>query len=339
MRATRVAVFAFVLVCAFAIGGFVDLACAATLKVIVTPSDPAVKLGGTQQFTAKVSGVKNASVTWSLDSTSVTNGIQISSGGKVTVPTSITITPDSFKPVVTATYTGVTPNVSGTATFTITDPSPPPGLFIVTLNCTGGACNSNDFDLALNVEKNGTIGGLVMQETELATFTGAIILKTNTFQATFKNSYGTFSLVGDVEYNGGTAETITGTLHAPHVVEPIGTWTVTPTTTGLAKVGTFTITDKSLFGVVINGTLGGMAIPPSTNAFFGVVEVPAHKVTAPINGTYNQTSATVAFNSSLEVHGNTFDISGSGTISANGDISGDMVYDGHKVGTWSLHNP
>jgi hypothetical protein len=333
MKSSNFAVLACILICVFLAGGFVDMASATAPKVTVTPSDPAVKLGGSQQFKATVTGIKGATVTWTLDSTSLANGCTISSTGKLSVPA--TITPDSFKPVVTATYTGP-PTVSGTATYTITDPIPAPGLFIGTFNCTGGSCNGEAFDLAMNVKKGGAIDVMVMNGTLTGyeTFPGAIILKTNTVHGTFKNSSGTFTALGEVEYSGGTAEVLTGSLYTTGMVDPIGAWTATLTSTGAAKVGTFTITDKSRFGVVINGTLAGMAIPPSTNAFFGIVEIPKYNVIAPVNGSYDQSSNNITFNSTIRDYA----VSGTGTMSANGDVSGDLVIEGKTVGTWELHN-
>jgi hypothetical protein len=291
-------------------------------------------LGGTQQFTAKVTVIKGAIFTWSLDAISLTNGCTISSTGKLTVPT--TITPDSFKPVVTATVTGSSPVVSGTATFTVTDPSPAPGLLIGTINCTAGSCNGEAFDLAMNVKKGGAIDAMVMNGTLTAyeTFPGAIVLNTNSVHGTYKNSSGTYSLVGQVEYSGGTAEVMTGSLHTAGVVNPTGDWTVTLTNTGAAKVGTFKITDRSLFGAVLTGTLAGMAIPPSTNTFFGIAEVSKYNVVAPVNGSYDQSSSNITFSSTIRG----ISMSGTGTMSANGDVSGDMVVNGKTVGTWSLHN-
>ncbi len=335
MKSSNFAVLACILVCAFLAGGFVDLASATTTpKVTVTPSKPAVKLGGTQQFTAKVTVIKGATFTWSLDNTSLTNGCTISSTGKLSVPG--TITPDSFMPVVTATVTGSSPPVSGTATFTVMDPIPAPGLFIGTVYCTGGSCNGEAFDLAMNVKKGGAIDVLVLNGTLTGyeTFPGAIILKTNTVHGTYKNSSGTFTALGQVEYNGGTAEVMTGSLHTAGEINPIGVWTATLTSTVAAKVGTFTISDKSLFGVVLNGTLAGMAIPPSTNAFFGIVEIPKYNVIAPVNGSYDQSSNNITFNSTIRDH----NVSGTGTMSANGDVSGNLVIEGKTVGTWELHN-
>jgi hypothetical protein len=188
----------------------------------------------------------------------------------------------------------------------------------------------------MNVKKGGAIDVLVLNGTLTGyeTFPGAIILKTNTVHGTYKNSSGTFTALGQVEYNGGTAEVMTGSLHTAGEINPIGVWTATLTSTVAAKVGTFTISDKSLFGVVLNGTLAGMAIPPSTNAFFGIVEIPKYNVIAPVNGSYDQSSNNITFNSTIRDH----NVSGTGTMSANGDVSGNLVIEGKTVGTWELHN-
>jgi len=336
MKSSKFAVLACILVCAF-LGGSVGLASAATPKVIVTPSKPAVILGKSQQFKANVTGVKNAHVTWLLDDTSVANGCTISASGLVTVSNTVTTDPDSWKPVVTAIYTGVTPNVSGTATFTVTDPAPAPGLFMGTLNCTGGSCNGEAFDLAMNVKKGGAIDVMVLAGTLTwyDTLHAAIILNKNIVHGTYKRTATeTFTLEGQVEFDNGTADIMSGSLYTSGVVDPIGTWTVTRTTTGLAKVGTFTITDTSLFGRVINGKLAGMAIPPSTTTFYGLLEVPHFNVFDPISGAYDQSSNTVNFSSTIK--GNT--VTGTGTISPNGNISGDTIYNGKKVGTWKLQD-
>lgn len=335
MKNSKFAVLACILVCAFLASGFVNFASAATPKVTVTPSDPAVKLGGTQQFQATVSGVKNPTVTWSLDSTSLANGCTISSSGKLTVPN--TITPDSFKPVVTATYTGTSSVVSGTATFTVTDPSPAPGLFMGSINYADG---TEALDLAMNVKKGGAIDALALNGTltGYATFPAMFILSKNTVHGTYKNSTGTFTLLGEVEYDGGTADVMTGSVYTAGQINPIGTWTATRTTTGLAKVGSFTITDKSLFGAVISGTMAGVVMPPSTSAFFGVGEVtsPAkYKRTDVVNGTFEQTSPGV-ITYSFTILG--YSVSGTAPISADGTISKNMVYNGVKVGTWTLHD-
>lgn len=335
MKISKFAVLVCILVCAFLAGGFVGLASAATPKVIVTPPKPVVKMGGTKQFKANVTGVKNALVTWSLDDTSVANGCSISAGGLVTVST--TATPDSWTPVVTATYTGVTPNVSGTATFTITDPAPAPGLFMGTLNCTGGSCNGEAFDLAMNVKKGGAIDVMVLAGTFTwyDTLHAAIILNKNIVHGTYKSSAAeTFTLEGQVEFDGGTADIISGSLYTTGVVDPVGTWSVTRTTTGLAKVGTFTITDKSLFGRVINGKLAGMVIPPDTSTVYGLLEVPQYNVVVPASGSYSQDSNTLSFSTTI----NGYLVTGTGTISSNGNISGVTIYNSEQVGTWKLQD-
>ena len=351
MRASRVAVFAFVLVCAFAIGGFVDLASAAApkVKVIVTPSDPAVILGGTQQFKAKVTGVKGAAVVWSLDSKSISNGCTIdSTTGLLTVPATITKADLFEEPVVTATYTGTTPSVSGTATFTITNPLS--ALFMGTLNCTKGSCNGEAYNLAMNVKNVGgptivTLDSLVLNgtltgyETFQEDYIRDTIPKPNDVQGKYTNSAGTFWLLGEIDYNGGTVDKITGNLYFDSdKTDSIGNWEVDLTSTGLAKTGSFTITDKSLFGVAVNGTLAGVALPADPGTFEGVLEVPQHRIVAPATGSYEESSGTISFHITITGRGTFY---GSGIMSSNGNASGDITLNsltGQKVGTWSLHD-
>jgi hypothetical protein len=341
MKTSKFAVLACIVVCAFLAGGLVDSASAAAAsKVTVSPAKAAILLGGSQQFTAKVSGVKNPAVNWSLDATSLANGIQISSSGKVTVPTGITITPDSFKPVVTATYTGVTPNVSGTATFTITDPAAVPGLFLGKITCTSSACNNEVFDLAMNVKKGGAIDGLAMISglTEYDKFTSAVVTKTNTVTAHFKDSFGTFTLNGQVEYVNGTAELISGDLLLTGQTNPVGTWSVSPAGSGLAKIGTWNI-DSSVFGAALKGTMAGMTDPSNSSDFSGVA-VTSYKGKTYIasgTGTYNSSSGAVTFTLTVNAgsHG-TATLDGSGTLSATGKGSGTLKHNGATVGAWSL---
>jgi hypothetical protein len=343
MKTSNFAVLACIVVCTFLAGGLVDSASAAAApKVTVSPAKAAILLGGSQQFTAKVSGVKNPTVTWSLDATSLANGIQISSSGKVTVPTSITITPDSFKPVVTATYAGVSPNVTGTATFTITDPAAVPGLFLGTINCTSAACNDEVFDLAMNVKTKGAIDGLAMTTglTEYERFTSAIVTKTNTVTAHFKDSFGTFTLDGQVEYVDGTVEHISGDLLLTGQKTPVGTWSVSPAGLGLAKAGTWNI-DSSVFGAALNGTMAGMTDPSNSSDFFGVA-VTSYKgktyTASTSDGTYTNSSGAVTFTLTINAgkHG-TKALDGSGTLSATtGKASGTLKLNGATVGAWSL---
>lgn len=338
MKGPRIALLACILVCAFLAGGFVNLASAATPKVTVTPSKPAVKLGVTQQFKATVTGVRAPPLTWSLDATSVTNGCSInSSTGLLSVPATVAA-PDSWNPVVTATYSGVLPAISGTATFTITDPSPPPGLFMGSATCTGGSCDGEGWHLAMNLKNGGAIDVLSINGNldGYETFSGAIILKTNEVHATYKSSSKTYTLLGQVGYSGGTAEVMAGSLYESGTVEPVGTWEVDLTSTGLAKVGTVHITDASLAGRAFSGTLAGMATPASPTDFFGVLEVPQYNRVASSTGSWEQTGNDVTFTSTI----NGYLVTGTGTISATGQISGDLDYPpGTKVGTYSLHNP
>ncbi len=340
MKTSKFAVLACIVVCAFLAGGLVDSASAAATKVTVSPAKAAILLGGSQQFSAKVSGVKNPTVTWSLDTTSGANGIQISSSGKVTVPTGITITPDLFKPVVTATYTGVTPNISGTATFTITDPAAVPGLFLGTINCTSTVCNNEVFDLAMNVKKGGAIDGLAMTIglSEYDKFASAIVTKTNTVTAHFKDSFGTFTLDGQVEYVDGTAELISGELLLAGQKQSVGTWSASPAGLGLAKIGTWNI-DSSVFGAALKGTMAGMTDPSNPTDFSGVALTSFRGKTyiASGTGTYNSSSGTVIFTLTVNAgsHG-TATLDGSGTLAATGKGSGILKQNGATVGAWSL---
>jgi hypothetical protein len=336
MKRSKFAVLACILVCAFMVLGFVGRASAATTKVTVTPSKPAVKFGGTQQFKAKVTGVNGATVTWSIDQTSVNNGCTISSSGLLSVPT--TVTPDSWKPVVTATYAG-TSTVTGTATFTITDPAPAPGLLIGTISCTGGSgvsCSGNNYDLAFNLSNKGKIDALVIDGTlgNYTAFKSAILLKNNTVTGHYNLDGETYTLEGYVDYNGGNVADIKGELYTAGEIDSIGTWEVILTTTGLAKEGTFSITDKSLFGAVVSGTLAGMTTDPNSNAIYGAAYVPRIKQYIPASGTYDQTGNSVSF--SFSYNGN--DFTANGTFSPNGQVSGDLLSGGVKVGTWQLRD-
>jgi hypothetical protein len=339
MKRSKFSLLACVLVCALLAPGFVGFASAtATIKVMVTPSKSAINLGGTKQFKATVSGVRGATVTWSLDATSLANGCTISTSGMVSVPTTVT-TPDSWNPVVTATYTGTVPAVSGTATFTITDPTPAPGLLIGTVSCTGGSCNGNDYDLAFNLKNKGTIDALVMEPGGIGghytTFHSMIKLKNNTVTGTYKLEDETYTLEGYVDYNSGDVADIQGSLYTAGVINPIGTWKVTLTTTGLAKVGTFTITDKSLFGAIVKGKLAGLTPQPeNSTAIYGVAYVPIVNLYIPTSGTYDQSGNSVTFNFTYDQY--TF--TATGTFSANGKVSGDLLTGVTKVGTWSLQD-
>jgi hypothetical protein len=335
MKRSKFAVLACILVCAFMAVGFVGRASAAAIKVTVTPAKPAVKLGGTQQFKAKVTGVNGATVTWSLDQTSLDNGCTISSSGLLSIPTTVS-TPDSWKPVVTATYAG-TSTVIGTATFTITDPAPAPGLLIGTIYCTGGSCNGNNYDLAFNLSNKGKIDALVIEGTlgNYTAFKSAIVLKNDTVTGHYTLDGETYTLEGYVDYDGGNVADIKGELYTAGVIDSIGTWVVDLTTTGLAKEGTFSITDKSLFGAVVNGTLAGMTPQPNNStAIYGAAYVPRIREYIPASGTYDQTGNSVTF--SFSYGGNNF--TATGTFSANGNVSGDLLSGGVKVGTWQLHN-
>lgn len=344
MKTWKFAAFACILVCAFLAGGFVDLASAVSApKVTVSPSKPAIKLGGSQQFTVKVSGFKNLTVAWSLDAASLANGISISPTGSVTVPNGITITPDSFKPVVTATYNGVSPPVSGTATFTIPDPPPAPELFLGTINCTSSACGHQVFDLAMNVKQGGAIDGLAMITglTEYEKFPSAIVTKTNTVTAHFKDSFGTFTLDGQVEYVDGTPELISGDLHLTGQTDTVGTWSVSPAGSGLAKIGAWNI-DSSVFGAALKGTMAGMTDPSNSSDFFGVgvTSFGGQTYIASGTGTYDNSSGEVNFTLIVNAgsHG-TATLSGSGTLSATtGKGLGILQDGGRTVGAWSLGN-
>jgi len=348
MKTSKLVVLGCILACVFLAGGFADSASAvSTVKVTVTPSDPAIKLGGTQQFTATVNGVPKA-VTWSLDSKSIANGCKISSRGKLTVPATITKAGLFEEPVVTATYKGGASPVSGTATFTITNPLP--ALFMGTLYCTGGSCNGEQYFLAMNVTDiggpttvkldsmvlNGTLTGY---ETFQEDYIRDTIPKPNDVQGKYTNSAGTFWLLGEIGYKGGIVDKVTGSLYFDDdKVNPIGHWTVDLTSTGLAKTGSFAITDTSLFGKAVNGTLAGVALPTDPGTFQGVLEVPQYKIAAEATGYYEESSGTISFHITVTGRGTFY---GSGIMSSNGNASGDITLDsvtGHKVGTWTLHD-
>jgi len=322
MKRSKFAVLACMLVCAILACGLVSLASAATpkVKVVVTPSNPAVKLNGSEQYKAKVTGVKGATVIWSwkLDDTSQANGCTISQSGLLTIPD--TITPDSWTPVVTATatYQG-TSTATGTASFAILDNLPAPGLFMGTISCTGGSCSGENINLAMNVKKGGAIDAMGINGTYTAykTFPAAIILKKNEVLGTCKISAKNYILKGQVEYDSGTAVKISGLLYAAGEADPIGTWEVEPTTTGLAKVGTFAITDIHLYGKVINGTLAGMVFPASPNTFYGLLEVPEYNIVVPASGTFDESSSpvTITFSSTMS----------KGTITGKGTESSPMA--------------
>ena len=136
-----------------------------------------------------------------------------------------------------------------------------------------------------------------------------------------------------VDYDSGNVADIKGELYTAGMIDPIGTWEVTLTATGLAKTGTFVITDRSLFGVVVHGTIAGMTTGGSTT-IYGAAYVPIIKTYIPASGTYDQTGNSVTFNFSYG--GNAF--TATGTFLANGQVSGDLMSGGKQVGTWQLQN-
>jgi formylglycine-generating enzyme required for sulfatase activity len=117
--------------CTVNLGGTVcgSLSCAGTgQQVIVTVQPPtaSVQVGGTQQFTATVTGTANTAVTWSVDG-GATNGMINSSGlysGPATVPSPATVTVQATSQA--------EPSTSGTAQVTVTAlPVPPPPLMVL----------------------------------------------------------------------------------------------------------------------------------------------------------------------------------------------------------------
>jgi hypothetical protein len=179
---------------------------------------------------------------------------------------------------------------------------------------------------------NGTLTGYQTFEEDYIRDYGA---KPNDVQGKYINSAGTFWLLGEVEYNGGTVDEITGSLYFDKdKVHPIGDWKVDLTSTGLAKAGDFTITDTSIFGKVINGSFVGVTTDPTT--FEGVVVAPltSRTIIAPAYGSYEQHSGEITFKSTIRSK----TVSGEGTILSNGNASGDIIMEGKKVGTWSLND-
>ena len=113
MRGLRFAVLACVVICAFALGGFVQSAWAVKVqtpaKVVLTPKNPSVIIGETQTFTAKVldkAGNKMKTpvlLTWSLADSALTAGCTIDQDGVVTVPDTAAV--GTFAKAVTAAVT------------------------------------------------------------------------------------------------------------------------------------------------------------------------------------------------------------------------------------------
>lgn len=85
-------------------------------SVTVSPSTATVSKGQNLELSATVvtTGFANKAVYWSVDSTSYADGVRISDGGKLIIPTTATVTS------VTVTATSIYDNtVTGTATITV----------------------------------------------------------------------------------------------------------------------------------------------------------------------------------------------------------------------------
>lgn len=135
-----------------------------TLTVTLSPSDPSVALGATQQFTATVAGAKNSGVTWAVNSTTggaAATGTISATGlytapAKMPSPATVTVTATSAQDPTASASTTVTLTAAADVTVTVTPAT-------VTLNpgqkqdfqaAVTGASNT-----AVNWSVNGTAGG------------------------------------------------------------------------------------------------------------------------------------------------------------------------------------
>ncbi|MGO9021436.1 MAG: hypothetical protein ACLQVJ_24120 [Syntrophobacteraceae bacterium] len=254
MRGSTVVVFACVLFCAFAFGGFAYSAQPETpAKVVLSPKDPAVIIGktqtSTQAFTATVFDAKGAKITtpvaltWTLDQVATDDGCSIDQNGVLSVPDSALI--GTFAKSVTAAVTA-TPAISGTAGFSVIDTPFTGGVFIGTMSCTKGTCNGDTYDLAMDALP-GSFTGLLIDntvKTDFIEFTGKIV-KDSSVSATFKNTAdnSTITLTGTLGYPDGIASGMSGTWLSSKNGNG-GTWTTSLAATAGAggKVGTWEIT-------------------------------------------------------------------------------------------------
>ncbi len=254
MRGSRLVVLACVLLCAFAFAGFAHSAQTETPgKVVLSPKDPTVTIGKTltQDFTATVYDTKGAKIathvdlTWTLDAAATTAGFSIDQNGVLSVPPD-NASPGTFAKAVTAAVTA-TPNVSGTAGFSAIDTPFTGGVFIGTLTCNMGVCNSLIDDYLAIDALPSSFAGLIIDNTPgtigYIQFNGSIHKETSV-SASFKNTAdnSTITLTGTLSYPDGIASVMSGKWSSTD--ETSGVWTTTLATTPGAggKVGTWEIT-------------------------------------------------------------------------------------------------
>jgi hypothetical protein len=252
MKGSKYVILACVVICALALGGFIQAARAATVptphKVTLTPSDPSVIIGKTQAFIATVFDTKGHKIdtvvplTWALSSAATNAGCSISQNGVLTVLDTAAVATFA-KGAVTVEVTA-TPTILATAGFSIIDTPFEGGVFVGTATCTGTACNGESQDLALDAGKK-SFNALFVDSTKgnSQTFSGTIH-SNGTITASFKNpsDTSTVTVTGNLHYTDGAVTSISGTWTSTKANNS-GTWTTTLATKSESggKVGTWTI--------------------------------------------------------------------------------------------------
>lgn len=350
MKGTRLAVLVGIMICAFALGGFVQSAGAATqqtpAKVVVTPKNPSVVIGKTENFTATVYDKKGSKIkttvplTWSLSQGAQAGGCSIDQNGVVTVAS--TASPETFKKGVIAAVTA-TPTVSGAATFTVVDAPFKGGVFVGTEECTAGSCNGEFSDLAITAGA-ATFEGLSISATQVdySQFSG-VISKKGKVSGVFSGGKGsTVTVTGNLEYTSGAVSGMKGTWTSSKKGNS-GTWSVSLVTGAASggKVGSWTIPAVSgasaLTGRIAaifkdNGTISAVAVE-KTNGQLTNNEL--------ISGTWNSSTDAVTFPSFAEGNGAANACTNaSGTYTAaSKEATGQLLNaSSDAVGSWVLGN-
>ena len=137
----------------------------AVLGVSISPSSATVSKGSSLQLESVVTtqGFANKAVVWSVDSTSKTDKVDITSSGLLTVPANATV--ESITVTATSVYDS---SVTATATITVAS-STLPSITSVTVSATGGATSvtkGSTLQLSATVVKTGNASEVVTWEVD-----------------------------------------------------------------------------------------------------------------------------------------------------------------------------
>ena len=243
--------------------------------VTVTPTAATVEAGGTQQFTAKVTGTGdyNENVTWTV-SGKKSDDTTISEDGVLTVATDETATTLT----VTATAVGNS-GKSATATVTVTQPATITGVTVEPDTATVEAGKTQEF--SAKVEGTGDVSQDVTWTVEGKNSTSTTISATGLLTVAADETAATFIVKATAKGDGITYGTATVTVTRPATITGV---TVTPTTAtveaGKTQQFTATVTGTGDYNEKVAWTVSGNNSTGTTISTTGLLTVAAGETAA-----------------------------------------------------------